>query len=157
MKIALAFDHAGVPLREVVTAAVIAAGGEPTDLGTWDDYPHSAIAAGRAVTDGGHERAIVVCGSGAGIAVAAAKLNGIRAACCHDTYSAAQCVSHDDVNVLCLGARVIGTALADVLVRAYVGATFSGEERHVRRLAQVAAIEASPASPPSIPPGVPAP
>lgn len=157
MKVALAFDHAGLPLREVVTAAVAAAGHEPADLGSWDDYPHAAIAAGAAVTGGAHERAIVVCGSGAGIAVAATKVAGVRAACCHDTYSAAQCVEHDDVNVLCLGARVVGPALADVLVRAYISATFSGEERHVRRLRQVAEIEASPATPPSIPPGVPAP
>lgn len=151
MRIALAFDHAGVPLRDSVTAAVTASGHQATDLGTWDDYPLAAGAAGRAVLDGGHERAIVVCGSGAGIAVAACKLRGIRAACCHDTYSAAQCVSHDDVNVLCLGARVIGPALADTLVRAFASATFSGEERHVRRLAQVAALESSgtPSPPPT--------
>ncbi|MCW3040517.1 MAG: sugar-phosphate isomerase, RpiB/LacA/LacB family [Solirubrobacterales bacterium] len=156
LRIALAFDHAGIPLRETVTAAARAAGAQVTDLGSWDDYPHAAIAAGRAITTGDADRAIIVCGSGAGIAVAAAKLAGIRACCAHDTYTAAQCVSHDDVNVLCLGARVVGAALADVLVRAYVGSTFSGEERHVRRLGEIAAIEASPASPPSIPPGVPA-
>lgn len=147
MKIALAFDHAGVPLRDAVTAAVTAAGHEAADLGTWEDYPVSALAAAGAILDGSHERAIVVCGSGAGIAVAASKVDGIRAACCHDTYSAAQCVTHDDCNVLCLGARVIGPALADVLVAAFAGATFSGEERHVRRLAQVAAIEAAQSSP----------
>lgn len=151
MRIALAFDHAGVPLRDRVTVAVTASGHEATDLGTWDDYPYAASAAGRAVLDGRHERAIVVCGSGAGIAVAACKLHGIRAACCHDTYTAAQCVSHDDVNVLCLGARVIGPALADTLVRAFASATFSGEERHVRRLAQVAALESggTPSPPPT--------
>ncbi|MCW2958311.1 MAG: sugar-phosphate isomerase, RpiB/LacA/LacB family [Solirubrobacterales bacterium] len=151
MRIAVAFDHAGVPLRDVVLDAMRAAGHEATDLGTWDDYPDSALAAGEAVLDGGHDRAIVVCGSGAGVAVAACKLDGIRAACCHDTYTAAQCVAHDDVNVLCLGARVVGPAVADTLVRAFASATFSGEERHVRRLAQVAAIEAS-ATPPSPPP-----
>lgn len=153
MRIALAFDHAGAPLREVVAASVHAAGHTSTDLGCWDDYPHAAIAAANALTAGGHERAIIACGSGAGIAIAAAKLPGIRAACCHDTYSATQCVEHDDVNVLCLGARVVGPSLVDVLVRAYVDARFSGEERHRRRLRQVAEIEASPAAPPPIPPG----
>ncbi|MCW3016986.1 MAG: sugar-phosphate isomerase, RpiB/LacA/LacB family [Solirubrobacterales bacterium] len=151
MKVAIAFDHAGVPLRDAVVKAVRDAGHEGTDLGTWDDYPMAAVAAGRAILDATHERAILVCGSGAGVAVAATKLRGIRAACCHDTYTAAQCVSHDDVNVLCLGARVIGPALADVLVQAYVTASFSGEERHVRRLQQVAAIETA-AIPPSPPP-----
>ncbi|WP_354698366.1 Ribose-5-phosphate isomerase B [Paraconexibacter sp. AEG42_29] len=151
MRIALAFDHAGVPLRDVVIAAVTAGGHAPADLGTWDDYPHAAVAAGRAVTGGQADRAIVVCGSGAGVAVAACKLTGVRAACCHDTYTAAQCVQHDDVNVLCLGARVIGPAVADTLVRAFTAATFSGEERHVRRLAEVAAIEATPTDPPGPP------
>jgi ribose 5-phosphate isomerase B len=157
VKIALAFDHAGVPLRDVVLDAVRASGHEPTDLGTWDDYPYAAVAAGAAITGGTHERAIVVCGSGAGVAVAACKLTGIRGACAHDTYTAAQCVEHDDVNVLCLGARVVGPAVTDTLVRAFAGARFSGEERHIRRLAEVAAIEASPDRPPSIPPGAPSP
>jgi ribose 5-phosphate isomerase B len=151
VRVAIAFDHAGVPLRDAVVAAVREAGHEGTDLGTWDDYPESALAAGNAVLAATHERAIVVCGSGAGVAVAATKLRGIRAACCHDTYSAAQCVSHDDVNVLCLGARVIGPALADTLVRAFVDASFSGEERHVRRVQQVTAIETA-AAPTSSPP-----
>ncbi|UTI66436.1 RpiB/LacA/LacB family sugar-phosphate isomerase [Paraconexibacter antarcticus] len=151
MRIAVAFDHAGVPLRDAILAAVTAAGHEADELGTWDDYPVAALAAASAILDRTHERAIVVCGSGAGIAVAATKVRGIRAACCHDTYSAAQCVQHDDVNVLCLGARVIGPALADALVTAFAGATFSGEERHVRRLAQVAAIESSPPPAPTTP------
>jgi ribose 5-phosphate isomerase B len=151
--VALAFDHAGVPLREVVAAAVVDAGHDPDDLGTWEDYPVSALAASEAVLAGTHERAVIVCGSGAGIAVAATKVQGIRAACCHDSYSAAQCVTHDDCNVLCLGARVIGPSLATVLVAAFVGATFSNEERHVRRLGQVAAIEASQSSP--APPSAP--
>lgn len=151
MKVAVAFDHAGVPLRDVILNAVNAAGHAPDDLGTWDDYPFAATAAGHAVTRGDADRAIVVCGSGAGVAVAACKLHGVRAACCHDVYTAAQCVQHDDVNVLCLGARVVGPAVADTLVRAFVGATFSGEERHVRRLAEVAAIEASPTDPPGPP------
>lgn len=155
MNVAVAFDHAGAGLRDTVLRAVQATGHAATDLGTWDDYPHSAVAAGLAVLDDSHERAIVVCGSGAGVAVAATKLRGVRAACCHDTYTAAQCVEHDDVNVLCLGARVIGPATADTLVRAFVGASFSGEERHVRRLAQVRLLEdhVTPPSPP--PPGVP--
>lgn len=155
MRIALAFDHAGVPLRDAVLAAVAASGHEATDLGTWEDYPFAAQAAGAAIHDGSHARAIVVCGSGAGVAVAATKLRGIRAACCHDTYSAAQCVQHDDVNVLCLGARVIGPALATVCVEAFAHATFSGEDRHVRRLQQVAALEAATAPPPTPPSGVP--
>lgn len=154
MRVALAFDHAGAPLRDVVTAAVTACGHAPTDLGTWDDYPYAAVAAGQAITGGDADRAIVVCGSGAGVAVAACKVAGIRGACCHDTYTAAQCVQHDDVNVLCLGARVIGPAVADSLVHAFVGASFSGEERHLRRLAEVAAIEANPTDPPGPPPPV---
>ncbi len=153
MRIALAFDHAGAPLRDSVAAAVTASGHQATDLGTWDDYPDAASAAGRAILGSGYERAIVVCGSGAGIAVAACKLRGIRAACCHDTYTAAQCVAHDDVNVLCLGARVIGPSVADTLVRAFATATFSGEERHVRRLAQVAALESGTVPSPSPTPG----
>lgn len=141
MKIAVAFDHAGVPLRDVVIEAVRATGHEPVDLGVDDDYPDTALKAGRAVLDHAAERAIVVCGSGAGVAVAACKLPGIRAASGHDTYTAAQCVSHDDCNVLCLGARVIGGAVADQCVRAFCGARFSGEERHVRRLKKIESIE----------------
>jgi len=106
-----------------------------------DDYPDSALAAGQAVHAGDCERAIVVCGSGAGVSVAATKLEGIRAAVCHDTYSAAQCVQHDDCNVLCLGARIIGPVYAAHCVRAFAEASFSGEERHVRRLEKVLALE----------------
>lgn len=141
MRIACAFDHAGVDLRDMVLQTVTEAGHEATDLGTCDDYPDAAILAGRAITESRADRAIVVCGSGAGIAVACSKLPGIRAAVCHDTYSAAQCVEHDDVNVLCLGSRVIGPVYAAHCVRAFAGAAFTGEERHVRRLAKVAAIE----------------
>lgn len=141
MRIACAFDHAGVSLREIVLETVRAAGHDATDLGTWDDYPDAGLAAGRAIHDGAAERAIVVCGSGAGISVACSKLPGIRSSVCHDTYSAAQCVEHDDVNVLCLGSRVIGPVYAADCVKAFVGAAFSGEERHVRRLAKVAAME----------------
>jgi ribose 5-phosphate isomerase B len=141
MKVAVAFDHAGVPLHDTVIEAVRAAGHEPIDLGTDDDYPDSAVKAGDAVLGGTAERAIIVCGSGAGVSVAACKLKGIRAASGHDTYTAAQCVSHDDCNVLCLGARVIGTAVADECVKAFCGATFSGEERHVRRVKKIEDIE----------------
>ncbi len=137
MKVAVAFDHAGVPLRDAVIAAIEAAGHEVVDHGTDDDYPDSALKVGRTVAGGDARRGIVVCGSGAGVSVACCKLPGIRAACAHDHYTAAQCVTHDDCNVLCLGARVIGSAIATELVTAFVGAEFSGEERHVRRLGKV--------------------
>jgi ribose 5-phosphate isomerase B len=141
VRIACAFDHAGVPLRDVVLQTLREAGHEPVDLGTADDYPDSALVAGRAVASGDCERAVVACGSGAGVAVAACKLPGIRAALGHDTYTAAQCVLHDDCNVLCLGARVIGSALAAACVLAFVDARFTGEERHVRRLRKVMTME----------------
>ena len=145
MRIACAFDHAGFPLKPVVLDTVAAAGHEPVDLGTNStapvDYPDVARAAADAVLDGRADRAVVVCGSGAGVAVAACKVPGIRAACTHDTYSAHQCVEHDDVNVLCLGARVIGPALAAEVIRSFLAAHFTGEERHVRRLGKINAIE----------------
>jgi ribose 5-phosphate isomerase B len=137
VRIAVAVDHAGVPLREIVTEALRAAGHEPVDLGEHDDYPDVALAVGRAVTGGDVARGVLVCGSGAGVSVAACKLPGVRAATCHDHYTAAQCVSHDDVNVLCLGARVIGPAVAAELATAFAGAAFSGEERHVRRVGKI--------------------
>jgi ribose 5-phosphate isomerase B len=141
LRVAVGFDHAGVPFTDVVAEAVRAAGHEPVDVGTQDDYPDTAVDVSRAVLGGDCERGIVVCGSGAGVAVAACKLPGIRAAVGHDTYTAAQCVQHDDCNVLALGARVIGPALAAACVRAFVSASFSGEERHVRRLEKVNAME----------------
>lgn len=146
MRIACAFDHAGVPLREVTFDALRAAGHEPVDLGTDDpvtpdDYPDRALAVARAVLEGEAEKGILVCGSGAGVAVAACKVDGIRCAMAHDTYTAHQCVEHDNVNVLALGARVIGEAIAADLVTAFAGAEFTGEERHVRRLAKVDQIE----------------
>jgi ribose 5-phosphate isomerase B len=145
MKVACAFDHAGFPLKELVLEVVREQGHEPVDLGTNSadpvDYPDTARAGAEAVRSGRAERAVVVCGSGAGVAVAACKVPGIRAACTHDTYSAHQCVEHDDVNVLCLGARVIGPALAREIIEAFLGARFSGEERHVRRLGKIQAIE----------------
>ena len=145
MRIACAFDHAGVPLRQTVFDTVRAAGHEPVDLGTFStdpvDYPDTARAAGEAVVAGQAERAVVVCGSGAGVAIAACKMPGIRAATVHDTYTAHQAVEHDDVNVLCLGARVIGPSYAAESITAYALAEFSGEERHVRRLGKIQAIE----------------
>jgi len=141
MIIALAVDHAGVPLHDTVVEAVRGVGSEPVDLGEHDDYPNVALSVGRAVASGEAARGILVCGSGAGVAVAACKLPGIRAATCHDHYTAAQCVSHDDCNVLCLGARVIGPAIAAELAEAFCRATFSGEQRHERRLHKVLTLE----------------
>jgi len=145
MKVACAFDHAGFPLKQVVLETVRRLGHEPVDLGTFSpdpvDYPDTARAAGEAIASGAADRAVVVCGSGAGVAVAACKMPGIRAATVHDSYTAHQGVEHDDLNVLCLGARVIGPAYAEEIVVAYLGATFSGEERHQRRLAKIDALE----------------
>jgi ribose 5-phosphate isomerase B len=141
MRIALAVDHAGVPLRTTVYEAVMAAGHDVHDVGEHDDYPDVALAVGRAIAAGEADRGILVCGSGAGVSVAATKLPGIRAATCHDHYTAAQCVQHDDCNVLCMGARVIGPAIATELTTAFCGASFSGEERHVRRVGKIAVME----------------
>lgn len=140
MRIACGFDHAGVPLRDAVLAALERDGHTILEAGTYDDYPYAAAAVARALA-GEAERAVLVCGSGAGVSVAASKLAGVRAATVHDGYTAHQGVEHDDLNVLCLGARVIGPELAGEIVRAFAGANFSGEERHVRRLGQVAALE----------------
>jgi ribose 5-phosphate isomerase B len=145
MRIACAFDHAGFPLKPVVLATLEAGGHEPIDLGTWStdpvDYPDTARSAADAVRGGDADRAVVVCGSGAGVAVAACKVPGIRACTAHDTYTAHQAVEHDDVNVLCLGARVVGPAYAAEIIAAYAAAEFSGEERHARRLGKIDAIE----------------
>jgi len=145
MRIACAFDHAGFPLKELVLDTLSGLGHETVDLGTNStepvDYPDIALLGARAVSDGDAERAVVVCGSGAGVAVAACKVPGIRAVCAHDTYTAHQAVEHDDCNVLCLGARVVGPALAAEVIGSFAGAQFTGEERHVRRLGKIAAIE----------------
>jgi ribose 5-phosphate isomerase B len=145
MKIACAFDHAGFPLKQLVLEVVAAAGHEPVDLGTNStdpvDYPDTARAAAELIRAGQADRAVVVCGSGAGVAVAACKFPGIRAACAHDTYTGHQAVQHDDVNVLCLGARVVGPALAGEIIAAFLAAEFTCEERHVRRLGKINAIE----------------
>ncbi len=146
MRIAAGADHAGYELKQHVVAYLRGQGHEVEDLGTDStepvDYPDFSAAVGRAVVEGRAERGIVICGSGVGASVAANKLVGVRAGLCHDTYSAAQGVEHDDINVLVLGARVIGTSLAEVLVNAFVAARFSRAERHVRRLAKVHALEA---------------
>ena len=145
MIVACGFDHAGVPLRARLLALIESAGHEVLDLGTDKsdpiDYPEKALAVGRAVVSGEADRGILVCGSGAGVSVAASKIRGVRAATVHDTYTAHQAVEHDDLNVLCLGGRVIGTEMAAEIVQAFLAAGFSGEERHVRRLAKVAEIE----------------
>lgn len=146
MRVALAADHGGAALKDALAPDLVAAGHEVVDLGgdgsdPGDDYPDFARIAGEAVRGGLAERAIVVCGSGVGAAVAANKLRGIRAGLAHDTYSARQGVEHDDMNVLCLGARVIGRALALELATTFLAARYSGEERHRRRLAKIQAIE----------------
>jgi ribose 5-phosphate isomerase B len=145
MKLVAASDHAGVALKTRVMEQLRKEGHEVEDLGTYTtdavDYPDYAKKVALAVLGGQAERAVLICGSGAGACVAANKFKGIRAATCHDSFSARQCVEDDDVNVLCLGARVIGPELAVEVVRDYVGARFSGAERHRRRLAKVAAFE----------------
>jgi ribose 5-phosphate isomerase B len=141
MRVAVGFDHAGVPFRDVVLEAVRAAGHEPVDVGDRDDYPDTAVDVARQVLSGGCERGVVVCGSGAGVAVAACKIEGIRASMGHDTYTAAQCVLHDDCNVLALGARVIGPKIAEACTLAFLAATFTGEERHVRRVTKIKRLE----------------
>ena len=146
MRVAVAFDHRGVKLRETILAELDALRHEAVDLGVEApepkvDYPDVARRLGSAVTAGDAERGILVCGSGVGASIAAAKLRGVRAAVCHDTYSAHQGVEHDDMNVLCLGSEIVGAELAAELVRAFLGARFDGGERYVRRLEKVEAIE----------------
>lgn len=145
MRIAVGADHAGFPIKDEIIACLRGLGHEIVDKGTDStaavDYPDYAQAVGESLMSGECERGIVLCGSGVGACVAANKMPGIRASVCHDTYSAHQGVEHDDMNVLCLGARIIGSELAIEIVRAFVGAKFSGEERHVRRLNKVLAIE----------------
>ena len=144
MRVAVAFDHRGVHLREAVLEAL--AGHEILDLGTDTDavridYPDKSRELGEAIQRGESERGIIVCGSGVGAAVAACKMTGIRAAICHDTYSAHQGVEHDDMNVLCLGSEVVGPSLARELVAAFLSATFNGGERYVERLVKIAEME----------------
>lgn len=145
MRVAIGADHAGVELKRDLAGYVAQHGHEVIDLGTHTtapvDYPDTAEAVSTAVRNGQADRGILVCGSGAGVSVAASKFPGIRAAVCHDSYTARQAVEHDDLNVLCLGARVIGANLARTLVDTFLAATFSGDERHMRRLAKIDAIE----------------
>lgn len=147
MRIAIGADHAGYQLKEDLGSSLAASGFDVIDLGTFStepvDYPDIAAAVGEAVRDGRAERGILVCGSGAGASIAANKLHGIRAALAHDTYTAHQSVEHDDANVLALGSRVVGTELAGEVVRAFLAAAFTGEERHLRRVNKIAALEES--------------
>ncbi len=145
MRVAIAADHAGFELKRDLAGQIAQQGHDVTDLGTHStapvDYPDMAEAVATAVRNGQADRGLLVCGSGAGVSVAASKFPGIRAAVCHDSYTARQAVEHDDVNVLCLGARVVGPALARILVDTFLAASFSGEERHMRRLAKIDGIE----------------
>ena len=145
MRIALSADHAGYPLKQELAAALANQGHDVLDFGTHStapvDYPDCAEAVAGAVTGGRADRGLIVCGSGAGVSIAVNKFPGIRASVCHDCYSAHQAVEHDDMNVLCLGARVVGGALAAEIVQSFLTATFSGEERHQRRLDKILAIE----------------
>jgi len=146
MKIAIAADHGGFPLKADLVELLKHAGHEPIDLGAaeysaGDDYPDYALLVGKAVQSGQAERGIVLCGSGVGAGIAANKLKGVRAGVCHDTYSAHQGVEHDDMNVLCLGARIIGVEPAKEIELAYVNAKFNTGERYQRRLNKVLKIE----------------
>ena len=145
MRIALSADHAGYDMKRGLAAALAEAGHQVLDLGTHSpdpvDYPDCAAAVASALRDRRADRGIIVCGSGAGVSIAANKFPGIRAAVCHDCYSAHQAVEHDDMNVLCLGARIIGAALAKEVAAIFLAAVFSGEERHQRRLDKIIAIE----------------
>ncbi|MEK6274432.1 MAG: RpiB/LacA/LacB family sugar-phosphate isomerase [Actinomycetota bacterium] len=146
MKVAAAFDHRGVKLRERVLEEIVRAGHEPVDLGTDApepkiDYPDKAQEIGEAIITGEAERGVLVCGSGVGASIAACKVDGIRAAICHDSYSAHQGVEHDDMNVICLGSEIIGAELAGELVRAFLGAKFDGGERYRRRLEKIEVLE----------------
>jgi ribose 5-phosphate isomerase B len=145
MKIVIGSDHAGFQLKVAMGDLLRSMNQEVLDVGAFNenpsDYPDFAEAVGRAILDRKAERGVLICGSGVGASVAANKLVGIRAAVCHDTYSAHQGVEHDDMNVLVLGSRIVGVKLAEDLVKAYLAAKFTNEDRHVRRLAKVKALE----------------
>lgn len=145
MRVAIACDHGGYPLKAEVLAAVKEFGHEALDLGSYDaapsDYPDFAEKVGRAIQQGEVERGILICGSGVGACIAANKIRGIYAGVCHDTYSAHQGVEHDRMNVLCMGARIVGAAVARELVQAFLGARFSNEERHRKRTDKVVQLE----------------
>lgn len=147
MKIAIACDHGGFPMKALIADVIKKLGHEVVDLGAFtndpkDDYPDFARVVGQAIQGKQAERGILTCGSGVGACVAANKMKGVRACVCHDTYSAAQGVEHDDMNVLCMGGRIVGEETVKALVTAFLKAKFSGEERHQRRLDKVLAIEA---------------
>ena len=146
MKLVIGSDHAGFALKVAMGDFLRSLGHEVLDVGAFNenpsDYPDFSEAVGRAVLDRKAERGVLICGSGVGASVAANKLPGIRAGMCHDTYSAHQGVEHDDINILVLGSRVIGEKLAEDLVKAFLGAKFTNEERHVRRLGKIKALEA---------------
>jgi len=145
MRIALGCDHAGFPLKQRVASLVQSAGHEVIDCGTDSncavDYPDYARKVGETIIAGRADRGILVCGSGVGVSVAANKIPGIRAAICHDSYSAHQGVEHDSMNVLCIGARIVGEEVATELIQAFLKAQFTNEERHVRRLNKLLGIE----------------
>ncbi len=145
MKVAVASDHGGFPLKQTVIDTLTSLGHEPIDLGTHStesvDYPDYAEKAGLALIKGDAERAIVLCGSGVGACIAGNKINGVYASVCHDTYTAAQGVEHDHMNMLCLGARVIGPELVARIVEAFMAAQPSNDERHLRRVGKIKAIE----------------
>ena len=148
MRVAVGADHAGFNLRETVISTIEAAGHQVIDLGAHsydaeDDYPDRAAPVAEAVQSGDADRGIIVCGSGIGAAVTANKFRGVRASICHDTYSAAQGVEHDDMNVLCIGGRVVGEAIATELVKAFLSAQMGDEVRFQRRLDKLIAIEAA--------------
>ena len=145
MKLVVGSDHAGFQLKNEMASLMKSLGHDVLDVGAYDekpsDYPDFAEAVGHAVLDGRAERGVLICGSGVGASVAANKLAGIRAGMCHDTYSAHQGVEHDNINILVMGSRVVGVKLAEDLVKAFLGAQFTHEARHMRRLAKVKALE----------------
>lgn len=148
MIVAVATDHGGYSLKEAVIEAIRSAGHEPLDLGAdglhpSDDYPDYAAIAGEALQQGKAERAVLLCGSGVGICIAANKIEGVYACVCHDTYTAHQGVEHDHMNALCLGGRVIGDSLAKEIVCSFLSAEFSAEERHLRRTGKIRSLEES--------------
>ena len=146
MKVAVGFDHGGYNLKETICELINASGNEVVDMGAYslvpdDDYPDFAIKVAEGVASSSVSRGIIVCGSGVGASIAANKIKGVRASVCHDLYSAQQGVEHDDMNVLCLGGRIIDEPTASALVKAFLGAVFSGEDRHVRRLHKINIID----------------
>jgi ribose 5-phosphate isomerase B len=156
MKVAVACDHGGLPLKQMIFETVRAAGHTVVEVAVpnsdTDDYPDFAEAVGRLIVQGAAKRGILVCGSGVGACIAANKMRGVYACVCHDTYSAHQGVEHDDMNVLCIGARVIGPELARELVPAFLGAKFSNAERHARRVQEIRRLESGPEGLPRCPP-----